>query len=177
MESFEAEMKDMDRSRRSEFRSEFKDIEKALRVLLGPEPGRRIPVLLRQQYGQTRWDRALIKLDEVLFVEEWDYSNADEMGVKAIDIPIPEAMKDEVAKYREALLEAVSDFDDDIAEKYLAGENVTVDEFKLGIRKATVSLEFVGVIPGSAFKKKGVQEHGLELARRHEIHATQMETT
>ena len=82
MESFEAEMKDMDRSRRSEFRSEFKDIEKALRVLLGPEPGRRIPVLLRQQYGQTRWDRALIKLDEVLFVEEWDYSNADEMGVK-----------------------------------------------------------------------------------------------
>jgi len=87
----------------------------------------------------------------------FQFDESDEMGVKAIDIPIPEAMKDEVAKYRDSLLEAVSDFDDDIAEKYLAGESVTVDEFKLGIRKATVSLEFVGVIPGSAFKKKGVQ--------------------
>ena len=87
----------------------------------------------------------------------FQFDESDEMGVKAIDIPIPEAMKDDVAKYRDALLEAVSDFDDDIAEKYLAGENVTVEEFKLGIRKATISLEFVGVIPGSAFKKKGVQ--------------------
>jgi elongation factor G len=85
------------------------------------------------------------------------FDESDEMGVKSIDIPIPEAMQDEVAKYRDALLEAVSDFDDDIAEKYLAGEKITVDEFKLGIRKATISLDFVGVIPGSAFKKKGVQ--------------------
>jgi elongation factor G len=87
----------------------------------------------------------------------FQFDESDEMGVKAIDIPIPEDMKDDVAKYREALLEAVSDFDDAIAEKYLAGEEISVDEFKLGIRKATISLEFVGVIPGSAFKKKGVQ--------------------
>ena len=85
------------------------------------------------------------------------FDESDEMGVKAIDIPIPESMEDEAHKYRDALLEAVSDFDDDIAEKYLAGEEITVGEFKLAIRKATVSLEFVGVIPGSAFKKKGVQ--------------------
>jgi elongation factor G len=87
----------------------------------------------------------------------YQFDKSDEMGVKSIDIPIPEDMKDEVARYRDALLEAVSDFDDAIAEKYLAGEEITVDEFKLGIRKATISLEFVGVIPGSAFKKKGVQ--------------------
>ena len=64
----------------------------------------------------------------------FQFDESDEMGVKAVDIPIPEDMKDDVAKYREALLEAVSDFDDAIAEKYLAGEEITVDEFKLGIR-------------------------------------------
>jgi translation elongation factor EF-G len=44
-----------------------------------------------------------------------------------------------------------------IAEKYLSGEEITNDELMLGIRKATISLQFTGVIPGSAFKKKGVQ--------------------
>ncbi|MDF7801096.1 phosphate ABC transporter permease PstA [Pontiellaceae bacterium B1224] len=53
----------------------------ALQELFGPMPGQRTPVLLRQQYGQTRWDRTLVKLHEVLYTEEWDYSNADAMGI------------------------------------------------------------------------------------------------
>ncbi len=81
MEDFEAEMKGMDRSRRKEYKSAYRDIEKSIKVLFGPMPGQRTPVLLRQQYGQTRWDRAQIKLHEVLYSEEWDYSNADAMGV------------------------------------------------------------------------------------------------
>ncbi|MDF7824707.1 phosphate ABC transporter permease PstA [Pontiellaceae bacterium B12227] len=56
-------------------------LHEAIRELLGPMPGQRTPVLLRQQYGQTRWDRTLVKLHEVLYTEEWDYSNADAMGV------------------------------------------------------------------------------------------------
>jgi elongation factor G len=87
----------------------------------------------------------------------FQFDESDEMGVNAFDIPIPDEMKDDVANYRDALIEAVSDFDDAIAEKYLGGEEITIAELKLGIRKATISLEFVGVIPGSAFKKKGVQ--------------------
>jgi len=87
----------------------------------------------------------------------FQFDEADEMGVKAIDIPIPDHMRDEVTSYRDALIEAVSDFDDDIAERYLGGEAISVDQLKIGIRKATISLEFVAVIPGSAFKKKGVQ--------------------
>jgi phosphate transport system permease protein len=81
MEAFETEMKAMDRSDRREYKSAFREVEKSIRVLLGPRPGERIPVLLRQQYGQTRWDRAQVKLHEVLYSETWDYSNPDAMGV------------------------------------------------------------------------------------------------
>ncbi len=59
----------------------FDAVKDAIKELLGPDPGQRTPVLLRQQYGQTRWDRAQIKLHEALYSEEWDYSNADAMGV------------------------------------------------------------------------------------------------
>jgi len=81
MEAFEAEMKRMDRSGRREYKSAFNEVKKDVKVLLGPIPGERTPVLLRQQYGQTRWDRTLVKLHEALYSEEWDYSNADAMGV------------------------------------------------------------------------------------------------
>ena len=85
------------------------------------------------------------------------YDESDESGVKFDYAEIPADQADQAAKYREALIEAVSDFDDEIAEKYLGGEDVSEDELKLGIRKATLSLKFIGVIPGSAFKNKGIQ--------------------
>ncbi|MDZ8120150.1 phosphate ABC transporter permease PstA [Pontiella agarivorans] len=53
----------------------------AVQELFGPMPGQKKPVLIRQQYGQTRWDRTLVKLHEVMVEEEWDYSNPDAMGV------------------------------------------------------------------------------------------------
>ena len=81
LEDFDAELKQMDRAKRREYKTPLREVEKGLKVLLGPPPGSRTPVLLRQQYGQTRWDRALIKRHEVLYSEEWDYSNPDAMGV------------------------------------------------------------------------------------------------
>jgi len=81
MNAFEAELKEMDRSKRRDYKAAFKEVEKNIEVLLGPAPGDRKPVLLRQQYGQTRWDRSLVKLHETLYSEEWDYSNPDAMGV------------------------------------------------------------------------------------------------
>ena len=71
--------------------------------------------------------------------------------------PIPENMVAQTKEYREKLIEAVSDFDDALAEKYLGGETVTAAELMIAVRKATVSMKFTGVIPGSAFKKKGIQ--------------------
>ncbi len=82
MEAFENELKEMDRDKRRELKAAFKEVEQGVKTLLGPIPGERRPVLLRQQYGQTRWDRTLVKLHEVLYSEEWDYSNADAMGVR-----------------------------------------------------------------------------------------------
>ena len=81
----------------------------------------------------------------------------DPLGLEPVTAAIPADMLDEAQEYREKLIEAVSDFYDVIAEKYLGGAEITVDEFTLAIRKATISLKFCGVIPGSAFKKKGVQ--------------------
>lgn len=81
----------------------------------------------------------------------------DPLGITPDIREIPADMKDEARKWRDNLIEAVSDFDDVIAEKYLGGEEVTTEELMLAVRKATISMKFFGVIPGSAFKKKGIQ--------------------
>jgi len=81
----------------------------------------------------------------------------DALGLEPVTQPIPAEYAAQAKEYREKLIEAVSDFDDVIAEKYLGGETITTEDFILAVRKATVSMKFTGVIPGSAFKKKGVQ--------------------
>jgi elongation factor G len=81
----------------------------------------------------------------------------DQLGMNPKTIPIPAEMAALAKEYRDKLVEAVCDFDDVIAEKYLNGDEVGVEELMLGVRKATISLQFTGVVPGSAFKKKGVQ--------------------
>jgi len=85
------------------------------------------------------------------------YDESDDSGVRFDTVEIPEDYADQASEYRESLIEAVSDFDDEIATKYLEGEDISEDELRLAIRKATISIKFVGVIPGSAFKNKGVQ--------------------
>jgi len=85
------------------------------------------------------------------------YDETDESGVKFDTVEIPSDYAEQASEYRESLIEAVSDFDDDIATKYLEGLDISEDELRLAIRKATISIKFVGVIPGSAFKNKGVQ--------------------
>jgi elongation factor G len=82
---------------------------------------------------------------------------ADQLGMNPKTIPIPAEMAEQARDYRDKLIEAVSDFDDVIAEKYLGGEEIATPELMLAVRKATISLKFTGVVPGSAFKKKGVQ--------------------
>lgn len=62
----------------------LRDLKKALRALLGPLPGMPRPILPRDQYGQTRWDRAQVKLAETLYREEWDYTDPTRSGVKVL---------------------------------------------------------------------------------------------
>ena len=87
----------------------------------------------------------------------FDENPDDVLGLNPVTLPIPDSLVAQAKEYRDKLIEAVSDFDDVIAEKYLNGEEITVPELLLGVRKATISLQFTGVIPGSAYKKKGVQ--------------------
>ena len=87
----------------------------------------------------------------------FDENPDDLLGLKPTTMPIPDSLVAQTKEYRDKLIEAVSDFDDVIAEKYLNGEEISVPELLLGVRKATISLQFTGVIPGSAYKKKGVQ--------------------
>ena len=71
---------------------------------------------------------------------------------------IPEDMVDKSKEYREGLIGALSDFDDALAEKFLGGEEPSVEELRKVLRKATISLDFTPVMCGSAFKNKGVQK-------------------
>jgi elongation factor G len=94
----------------------------------------------------------LVQMIAYLFDDE-----KDPLGLTPVTAPIPADMLAEAKVYRDKLIEAVSDFDDHLAEKYLADHDIEVDHLMLAIRKATISLKFFGVIPGSAFKKKGIQ--------------------
>ena len=85
------------------------------------------------------------------------YDKNDPFGEKFNVVEIPEEYKADAEKYHEALIEALADYDDVLAEKYLGGEEISVDLIRAAVRKATLSLDFVGVIPGSSFKKRGVQ--------------------
>ncbi|MCM3570063.1 elongation factor G [Neobacillus mesonae] len=70
---------------------------------------------------------------------------------------IPEEYKAQAEEYREKLLEAVAELDEELMEKYLGGEEITKEELKAAIRKGTLNVEFYPVVCGSAFKNKGVQ--------------------
>ena len=97
-------------------------------------------------------------LIDLVNMKAYVYDENDPQGVKYDVIEIPAEYKEKADQYRSELIEAIADFDDSIMERFLEGEtNFTEDELRLGIRKATLSREFVGVIPGSAFKNKGVQ--------------------
>lgn len=83
--------------------------------------------------------------------------NEGSVGENLVEKEIPAELQDQAEEYREKLIEAVAEFDEEFMEKYLGGEEITVDELKDGIRKATLSVEFFPVVCGSAFKYKGVQ--------------------
>jgi elongation factor G len=84
------------------------------------------------------------------------YTN--DLGTDMQEVEIPEEYKAQAEEYREKLLEAVAELDEDLMEKYLGGEEITNEELKAAIRKGTVNVEFYPVICGSAFKNKGVQK-------------------
>ncbi|KEQ48451.1 elongation factor G [Streptococcus mitis] len=83
------------------------------------------------------------------------YTN--DLGTDILEEDIPAEYLDQAQEYREKLVEAVAETDEDLMMKYLEGEEITNEELKVAIRKATINVEFFPVLCGSAFKNKGVQ--------------------
>ena len=84
----------------------------------------------------------------------WDGSS---LGSVYEELEIPDSMQESVAVYRDKLVEAAADYDDEVMERYLAGEEASEEALKRAIRKATLGNHAVPVFGGSAFKNKGVQ--------------------
>ena len=85
------------------------------------------------------------------------YDETDPKGMRYDVVEVPAECKDDVKHWREALIEGLADLDDDIATKFLEGEAISSEDLRRAIRKATLALKFIGVIPGSSFKNKGIQ--------------------
>jgi len=81
----------------------------------------------------------------------------DEMGTKWNDVEIPEDMKKKAEDYRAKLIEAIVENDEDLMNKYLAGEEIALDELKRVLRKATIDNNMIPVFCGTALKNKGIQ--------------------
>ena len=82
----------------------------------------------------------------------------DDLGKDMRTEEIPAELRDLAEEYRTKLLEAVADFDDEIMELYLEGEDVPADKIRAAIRKATVAVKMVPVTCGTSYKNKGVQK-------------------
>ena len=82
----------------------------------------------------------------------------DDMGNDVRVEEIPEDMKEQAQEYRDKLIEAVAETDEDLMMKYLEGEELSKDEIKAALRKATISNEIVPVVCGSSYKNRGVQK-------------------
>ncbi len=81
----------------------------------------------------------------------------DDEGKEVEVVQIPEDMTELAEEYREKLLEAVSDYDEELMMKYLEGEEISAEEIARAIRKATVAVSMIPVLCGSSYKNKGVQ--------------------
>ncbi|MBU8908621.1 elongation factor G [Desertibacillus haloalkaliphilus] len=90
-------------------------------------------------------------------VEMQAYYYEDDLGTRTDARDIPDDYKELADEYREKLIEAVAELDEELMMKYLDGEELTKEEIKAAIRKGTCDVEFYPVLVGSAFKNKGVQ--------------------
>jgi len=92
----------------------------------------------------------LVKMKALIWQDE-------ELGAKWDEVDIPDHMVDSANDYRERMMETIATSDEEVMEKYLGGEEVSIEEIKRAIRAGTLAGDFVPILCGSAFKNKGVQ--------------------
>ncbi|MBQ6005427.1 MAG: elongation factor G, partial [Selenomonadaceae bacterium] len=91
----------------------------------------------------------LVKMDAIVY--------DDDLGKVSREVDIPDDMIDMAEDYRDKLLESCAELDDDFMEKYLGGEEITIDEVKAVIRKATIECKITPVTCGTSYRNRGVQ--------------------
>jgi elongation factor G len=111
-----------------------------------------VPVPIQIPIGAESQFKGFIDLIEqkaVVFV--------DDLGTKSDATTIPADLAEEAAKHRDSLIERVAETDEELTMKYLEGEEISVDELRAALRKATIEGKLIPVMCGSALKNKGVQ--------------------
>ncbi len=111
------------------------------------------PVMVQIPIGEEEYFRGVVDLIQMRAIV-WD---EDSLGSNYSVVDIPEDLQERARLYREKMIEAIANFDDEVAAKYLDGENIGEDELRAALRRGTISLALVPVIAGTAFKNKGVQ--------------------
>ncbi|MEO1958927.1 MAG: elongation factor G, partial [Nautiliaceae bacterium] len=129
--------------------ADFYNVEKQIRERLKANP---VPIQI--PIGAEENFKGVVDLVRMKALV-WDDEAA--LGSKYRVEEIPEDLREKAEEYREKLIEACAESDEELMEKYFAGEELTEEEIKKAIKKATLNLEMVPMLCGSAFKNKGVQ--------------------
>ncbi|MFN2457459.1 MAG: elongation factor G [Chitinophagaceae bacterium] len=129
--------------------ADFLNVVKQVKEMLGAKPvPLQLPIGAEEKFKGVV---DLIKMQGIIWNEE-------DKGMTYQVVPIPEEMKEEVEEWRQYLIEAVAEYDDDLLEKFFDDPNtITEDELHEAIRKATIDLSIIPMMCGSSFKNKGVQ--------------------
>jgi len=128
--------------------ADFFNVIKMIRERLGKNP-----VAIQLPIGKEDTFKGLIDLFEMRA-----YYYKDDKGEDIEVTDIPEDMKDLAEEYRAKMIEAIAETDDELTEKYLEGEEITIQELKTALRKATIDVQIIPVLCGSAYRNKGVQK-------------------
>ncbi len=128
--------------------ADFYNVVDMIKTRLGANP---VPIQL--PIGK---EESFLGLVDLITMKAYIYK--DDLGKVIDETDIPEDMRELAETYHDSMLEAISDYDEAIMEKYLEGEEVSQGEIKAALRKACILAELVPVTCGSSFKNKGVQK-------------------
>jgi elongation factor G len=129
--------------------ADFYNVEKQIRERLKANP---VPIQI--PIGAEDNFKGVVDLVKMKALV-WDDEAA--LGSKYREEEIPEELREKAEEYREKMIESVVETDEELMEKYFAGEELSEEEIKKAIKKATINLEIVPMLCGTAFKNKGVQ--------------------
>ena len=127
--------------------ADFENVLTMMRERLGANP---VPIQL--PIGSESDFKGIIDL-----VHQKAYLFTNEMGTDVVEEEIPEEFRDKADEYREKMIEALSDIDDELMMKYLEGKDIPEEDIRKALRKACVEVQMTPVLCGSSYRNKGVQ--------------------